>query len=228
VADVLVYLTATGWHTGLILPTNRLGDAWRPLLRDFTGADHLWFGWGQRAYYMAREPTIADAVRALLPGPAVVLVTPLHQPPRDAIIGGRVFPLGVTRAGFDRLADYVWAAFARSPQGELRRISDGLSPGGVFYEATGTYSAAHTCNSWTAEGLRVGGLPVTSDGVVLVHQLIEQVEALPAATDAPQARRSRGWVTGQPVSIPPARRATSAAWTSARPTASASSGSLNR
>lgn len=50
--------------------------------------------------------------------------------------------------------------------------------GSVFYAAIGTYSAAYTCNTWTAEGLYVSGIPVTAAGVVFSGQLIDQVQAL--------------------------------------------------
>lgn len=177
-ADVVVYLTAAGWHTGLVVPIDRLNGPWPTLLRDFPGASYLWFGWGERNYYMTAEPTAADALRALLPGPAVVLVTPLFQPPREGLLGQRVFPLGMTSAGFARLAEYLWSAFAKSPKREPIMIGRGFSAGSVFYAATGTYSATYTCNTWTAQALQVGGLPVTASGVVLVDQIVEQVVAL--------------------------------------------------
>ena len=184
--DVTVYLTVGGWHTGIILPVRRLNGSWRVLLQDFPGADYLLFGWGERNYYMTKEPTAGDALQALFPGPAVLLVTPLDRPPPDALIGGRAFALGVTTWGFDRLANFIWAAFDKSAKGKPRRIGSGFSAGSVFYAASGTYSADYTCNTWTAEGLRVGGLPVTADGVVFAYQVVEQVQSLRGIANSSQ------------------------------------------
>ena len=181
--DVTVYVTASGWHTGIALPVRRLNGPWRGLLRDFPGADYLLFGWGERDYYMAREPTAGDALRALFPGPAVLLVTPLDGPPQQVLIGAKVYALGLTTAGFADLANYVWAGFDQAAKGSPRRIGNGLAPGSVFYAGTGTYSATDTCNTWIAKGLRSSGLPVTAAGVVFAHQVVEQVEGLPDAAN---------------------------------------------
>jgi len=160
------------------VPIDPLNGPWHTLLRNFPGATYLWFGWGERDYYMTAEPTVGDALRALLPGPAVVLVTPLFQPPREGWLGQRVLALGMTSAGFTRLADYLWSAFAKSPRREPIIAGTGLSSGSVFYAATGTYSATYTCNTWTAQALQVGGLRVTPNGVVLPDQVIEQLEGV--------------------------------------------------
>ena len=61
-----------------------------------------------------------------------------------------------------------------------RRLAAGPGPGSVFYAATGTYSATYTCNTWTAEGLRVGGIPVTPAGVVFVSELTDQLRSFGA------------------------------------------------
>jgi uncharacterized protein (TIGR02117 family) len=176
--DVTAYLIAEGWHTDIALPVGAITGSSRSLTRDFPNAEYLRFGWGQRAYYMARQPTPGETLRALFPGPAVLLVTPLDRPPAASPGSTRVFEIGLATAGFERLADYVWAAFARSVDGTPRRLADGPNPGSVFYAASGTYSAAYTCNTWTAEGLRVGGIPVNPSGVVFADQVTDQLQAL--------------------------------------------------
>jgi hypothetical protein len=63
-SDVVVYLTASGWHTGIALPVGAIHGPLRALLPDFPGAGYLLFGWGDRDYYMMKEPTAFDALRA--------------------------------------------------------------------------------------------------------------------------------------------------------------------
>jgi hypothetical protein len=138
------------------------------------------FGWGERNYYMARAPTFDDAMRALFPGPAVLLVSPLHQPPRDSRPAAQVFEVGLPMAGLDPLSNHLWAALEKSGDGTPRRLAAGPHSGSVFYGATATYSASYTCNTWTAESLAVGGVPVTSAGVVFAGQLTDQLRSLSA------------------------------------------------
>jgi uncharacterized protein (TIGR02117 family) len=175
---VTTYLIAAGWHTEIALPIHAIHDPLRTVTSDFPGAQYLSFGWGERNYYMARAPTYGDAMSALFPGPAVLLVIALYRPPRDSRASAQVFEVGLSMAGLDRLSNYIWAAFERSGDGTPRRLAAGPEPGSVFYGATGTYSATYTCNTWTAEGLRAGGAPVTPAGVVFASQVTEQLRLL--------------------------------------------------
>jgi uncharacterized protein (TIGR02117 family) len=177
---VTIFLIAAGWHTEIALPVHAMQDPLRAVTPDFPGAQYLSFGWGERNYYMARAPTVGDAMSALLPGPAVLLVTPLYHPPPESRASAQVFELGLSTAGRDRLSSYLWEAFDKSGDGTPRRLAAGPAPGSVFYAATGTYSASYTCNTWTAEGLRVAGVPVTPAGVVFVGQLTDQLRSLGA------------------------------------------------
>lgn len=172
---VTTYVIAASWHTEIGLAVHSIQDSLRAVTLDFPGARYLSFGWGERNFYMARAPTVGDAVSALFAGPAVLLVTPLYHPPRDSRASAQVFELDLSTAGLDRLSSYLWAAFEKSADGTLRRLASGPEPGSVFYAATGTYSSSYTCNTWTAEGLRAGGVPVTPAGVVFVSQLVDQL-----------------------------------------------------
>lgn len=174
----IVYAVARGWHTGLALPAQTPDRAWRPLPGVFPGAGWLLFGWGERTYYMAADPGSGDALGALFPGPAVLLVTPLRRPPRDVPGTETVFALGLTPAGLHRLRRFVLAAFARSATGEPQRLGRGPGAGSVFFAAAGSYSASYTCNTWVADALQHGGLPVSPDGVVFASQVVDQVRRL--------------------------------------------------
>lgn len=175
---VPIYLIAAGWHTEIALPIHAIHGPLRALTSDFPGSRYLVFGWGERNYYMARAPTFDDAMRALFPGPAVLLVSPLYQPPRDSRPAAQVFEVGLPTAGLDPLSNHLWAALEKSGDGTPRRLAAGPHSGSVFYGATATYSASYTCNTWTAESLAVGGVPVTSAGVVFSGQLTDQLRSL--------------------------------------------------
>jgi uncharacterized protein (TIGR02117 family) len=189
---ITVFLLAGGWHTEIAVPVHAVHGPLSSVARDAPGAQFLAFGWGERNYYMARAPTIGDAMRALLPGPAVLLVTPLHGEPRNSRPAAQIFQIGLTTAGFDRLSSYLWAAFETSGDGKPRRLAAGPDPGSVFYAATGTYSATYTCNTWTVEGLRAGGIPVNPAGVVLADHVTDQLRSLGVRASTGQSRSPSG------------------------------------
>lgn len=173
--SVTTLVIASGWHTEIALPMPALSDPLKMVTPEFPGAQYLSFGWGERNYYMARAPTFGDAVSALFPGPAVLLVTPLYRSPQDVKADRQVFEVGLSTAGLDRLLNHLWAAFEKSSEGTPRRLAAGPEPGSFFYAATGTYSATYTCNTWIAECLNVGGAPVTPAGVVFASQVTDQL-----------------------------------------------------
>jgi hypothetical protein len=188
--DAGAYLVASGWHTEIALAVRAIGTPLRRLTSDFPGAAYLMFGWGERDYYMADDPSSGDALRALFPGPAVLLVTPLYRPPPDILVDAQVFGLKLSAAALERLADYMWAALDKSADGEPRKVANGRGLGSIFYAATGTYSVNFTCNTWSVEGLRVGGLPVTPSGVIFASQVVDQIQTL-SARSLPIAHRLR-------------------------------------
>ena len=123
------------------------------------------------------QPTTGDGLRALFPAPAALLVTPLDRAP-SSTPAFHAYAVGMTTAGAGRLADYIWAAFEQPIKGIPGRFGFDRDPGGIFYAAGGSYSATYTCNTWTADALRAGGIPVSSAGVVFAGQLTSQLEPM--------------------------------------------------
>jgi uncharacterized protein (TIGR02117 family) len=178
-ADVTAYVIGDGWHTDIALPVSAITGPLQAVTHDFPTAHYLRFGWGQRTWYMAGQHTTGDALRALFPAPAAMLVTPLDQAPLSTPAGSQAFAVGLTTAGARHVADYIWAALEQPIKGIPGRFGFDRDPGGIFYAANGTYSGTYTCNTWTADALRAGGIPVHSTGVVFAGQLTNQLEALP-------------------------------------------------
>ena len=60
---------------------------------------------------------------------------------------------------YRRLVDFLLASLQHDAGGRLLRIDHaGYTPHDRFFEANGTYSLIHTCNSWTGSGLDVIGV----------------------------------------------------------------------
>jgi uncharacterized protein (TIGR02117 family) len=180
----VVYVIRGGWHTELALPMATIRGRLTGLKAGFAEARYLVFGWGAREYYMARHPGLGDLLRALVPGPAVLLVIPRQASPVAFAGAANAFAIPVPTAGVERLSEFLWNYLAKDAQGRPLRIGAGPYPGSVFYASTGTYDFADTCNTWTAAALRAAGLPVSAAGVVYSGQVVDQLHALAAVTRA--------------------------------------------
>ena len=190
-----LYVIAGGWHTELGLPAAAISGPLAALARAHPGAETLVFGWGQRDYYMAPHPGLGDLLGALTPGPAVLLVIPLPGRPVAAPDHPTVHRLAATPAGRAALCAWLWRSFA-TVDGRPRPLGPGPCAGCTFYAATGTYDLAHTCNTWTAEGLRAAGLPVSPAGVITAGQVLGQLPPVPAGEAASAQPRPSEVVPG--------------------------------
>lgn len=175
---VTVYVIDRGWHTDIALPEDELPRPLAPLARAFPGARYFVFGFGDRRYYMAREANFADLLLALFPSRGVLLVTALRVPPPAAFGVPNVIRLRIAPPGLARLDARLWRSFAPD-RGAPVALGAGPYPGSAFYDSAETYDAVHTCNTWTAELLQAGGVPVAAD-VVFADQLMREARAAAA------------------------------------------------
>jgi uncharacterized protein (TIGR02117 family) len=181
----VIYLISGGWHTELGLSLGAINGSLAALKPDFPGARYLVFGWGARDYYMAKKADIGDLLRAAASGPAIMLVIPLEIPPEAFFGASNVAVLPAAREGTQRLSEFLWDYLAVDKEGPPRRIGAGPYPQSVFYTSMGTYNLGHTCNTWTAEALRVAGLPVNAAGVVFAGQVLDQLPPILEAVREP-------------------------------------------
>lgn len=163
---VLIHVRTNGIHTGLVLPVvNEVFD-WRELVRagDLPdpryATEHLWFGWGDRVFYM-ETPTWGDltpgvALTALFGSDAALLHVD-HVPP--PVAGDRVRPIRVSRSQYRAIVEAIRADFTLDAAGRSQPVS-GYGGSDVFYEAQGRYSAFDTCNEWTGALLRDAGVRI--------------------------------------------------------------------
>lgn len=168
-----------GWHTEIGMPASAMTGSLSALSRASPGSQYFVFGWGQRDYYMARNPGLAEMLEAVVPSPAVMLVIPTGTHPSQFFATDTtVFTIPVSRAGLERLSQFLAGYIERDPNDVPRRLGEGPYPGSSFYASRGTYSLANTCNTWTAEALRISGLPVSPAGVLSAGQVVDQVQRL--------------------------------------------------
>jgi hypothetical protein len=174
----VLYVVDRGWHTEIGLATDEIAGPLAAIADTLPGARYLTFGFGDHHYLMRRETDFLDMLRATLPGEGAMLVTGLRTPLLQAFGDGAVIPLRLSRTGLQGVSNFLWDSFDKDRNGTPIRLADGPYPGSVFYAAAAGYDGLHTCNTWVAEGLQAGGLPIVSVGVVLAGQLTNQARAL--------------------------------------------------
>ena len=184
--DADIYVVERGWHTDIGLPVDEVTGRLATLEHGFPGVRFMVFGFGERAYYMARRTGSAELLTAMFPSESAILMTALSASPTVAFIDQHVVELHVPRDVVDRIADRIWRVLEKGPDGSVVRLADGPYPGSVFLASTETYDLLNTCNTWTAAVLHDAGLPVDQN-VLLADELMQQVDRIAIL----QARRRR-------------------------------------
>lgn len=168
-----------GWHTGIVVATRDKGPGLAFLDRYFDTANWYEIGWGDKQFYQAGEITAGLALRAgLLPTDTVLHVTALVEPPDSYFTNSRVLRLRIDEAGYDRLVRTIADYFKVDDNGNPITSGKGLYGESLFFDATGTFHAFNTCNTWTAEMLEQAGLPIRSFMTLRANGVMRQLESI--------------------------------------------------
>lgn len=183
-----VYVDNHGWHTGFIIPADKI-DADLPFLRD-RFADHppyYEFGWGDKGFYQAQKVTIGLTLRAMFWSDGSVMhVVAVPTTPFEYFEGSQVLPVMLSDGEFDNLRRFISGSFARDAQGNVIALQQGLYGDSQFYEGAGTYYILNTCNKWTAKGLKSSGLDISTPFKLTAGSVIGYLESLKDLGYAPR------------------------------------------
>ncbi|MGN6155636.1 MAG: TIGR02117 family protein [Sphingomicrobium sp.] len=158
-----IYLADNGIHTDIIMPADAQGLDWAPLVPRSDGADvpanARWvaFGSGEERVYL-NTPTWWDirpkTIWAVLTGSRRVMHVEWLADPSYAEREIRLRP-----EEYRRLWAAVRADFRLGRDGRPVRIAHrGYDCCDAFYWGSGRFNALKTCNSWTADKLRIAGV----------------------------------------------------------------------
>jgi uncharacterized protein (TIGR02117 family) len=150
-----------GWHTGIVIDTSDI-----PLtqLSDnlyFPKNRFLEFGWGDYDFYQnpTNEVDYFLAAKAMLwPTKSVMHVVGFDSDPDKFFARSGVIQLQFSDSLFSALFRYILDSFERNEAGELVALGPGLYGNSKFYNSDKTYIFPKTCNVWTAQVLKDGGL----------------------------------------------------------------------
>ena len=123
---------------------------------------------------MGRNEGAGEMLAALFPSKSAILLTPLHTSPSEAFANQQVVTLQLPKSGVQQIAKQIWDDLEKTADGLPVRLGDGPDVVSVFYASSETYSAFHTCNTWTALLLNDAGLPMNTR-VLLANEVLQQV-----------------------------------------------------
>jgi len=174
---VSFWLVTQDAHTGIAVRRADIPAGLWPESRDFPQADYLEVGWGERNYYMGRDQGFWGTLRvALGSNPSVLHVAGIRGPLPARFPASEIVELSLPASGYERLIRHIHDAFDRSGAPVVAPLGPGLYGDSRFYPGRESFSLLRTCNVWTAQGLREGGLPV-SDAITL-EGLMSQVRTM--------------------------------------------------
>jgi uncharacterized protein (TIGR02117 family) len=170
--EAVIYVIQRGWHTDIGLPVEEIAGPLATMEASFPGVRFLTFGFGERQFLLERTTNVWTMLGALLPSRSALLMTALSATPAQAFGSANVTVLQISRAGLDQMETAIWQEFDLSTSQQPTMLADGPYPGSTFYAARHTYYGLYTCNTWTADMLRAGGLPMPSAGSLFAGQVM--------------------------------------------------------
>jgi uncharacterized protein (TIGR02117 family) len=164
--DVTIYITTNGVHTDIVVPVKSRQMDWstevkfsNTLLKDTT-MQWLALGWGDKGFYL-QTPTWADLkFKVAFKAAFGLSSTAIHATFYKSLKEGETCKkIVISEEQYSRLRNYILDSFQKNASGHARYINTAANYNNTdaFYEANGSYSIFHTCNTWANNGLKVSG-----------------------------------------------------------------------
>lgn len=167
-----------GWHTGIVIDTSDIPDNHFPDIPAFPGNRYLEFGWGDYDFYQnpSSEVDYFLAAKAMLwPTKSVMHVVGFDSTPEKFFARSGVIQLQFGDSLFSLLYKYISNAFERDESGKLIDLGPGLYGASRFFKSDKTYIFPKTCNVWTAQVLREGGVELSPLQYQTASDLMEKL-----------------------------------------------------
>ncbi len=176
-----VYILSNGIHTDIVLPVkNNLFD-WsqkvkfeNTIAKDST-AQLVAFGWGDKGFYL-ETPTwndlkLSTALKAATGFSTSAIHATFYKSLKE---NNNCKKIIVSEAEYQKLIDYINDSFQLDSDNYMKIETNAVyGKNDAFYEAKGSYSLFHTCNTWTNNALKASNqkaaLWTATDTGILYH-----------------------------------------------------------
>ncbi|WP_136669170.1 TIGR02117 family protein [Flavobacterium sp. H122] len=176
-----VYILSNGVHTDIVVPVkNHLYDwtqkvKFENTIAKDTSAQFLAFGWGDKGFYL-ETPTWADlkfstALKAATGFSASAIHATFYKSLKENDNCKRIM---ISESEYMDLVGFISNSFEQDLGNFLKIETDAVyGKNDAFYEAKGSYSLFHTCNTWTNNALKAANqkaaLWTPTDTGILYH-----------------------------------------------------------
>jgi uncharacterized protein (TIGR02117 family) len=164
--EIQIYIRTNGVHTDIVVPVRNEHIDWSKeikvsnTLANDTNFSHLALGWGDKGFYL-ETPTWADLkVSTAFKAATGLSNTAIHATYLDKVKEDlSCKKIEISQSQYKRLIQFITSSFQKNKDGHFMHIKTNANYGktDAFYEANGSYSLLHTCNTWANNGLKASG-----------------------------------------------------------------------
>ena len=164
--DVTIYVLTNGVHTDIVVPVKNQQIDWSRKIK-YSNAikvdstyNYLGMGWGDKEIYIDMptwaDLTVPQAFRAAFGLSTTAIHATYHK---NLIENDTCIKMTISNQQYTRLIKYIKKSFKTDSNGHFINIKTNANYGktDAFYEAIGSYSLFHTCNTWTNNALKTSG-----------------------------------------------------------------------
>jgi uncharacterized protein (TIGR02117 family) len=162
--DVTIYIKTNGVHTDIVMPVKSAEIDWSQEfkfsdthIKDSNNNHYIAMGWGDKGFYL-ETPEWSDLKFGVAFKAAFALGrTAIHATFYDTLKQNEACKkIEISHAQYIRLIKYINESLQHDPSGHIMNIVTNANYGDndAFYEAKGSYSMLHTCNTWANTGLK--------------------------------------------------------------------------
>lgn len=165
--ELSIYIINNGAHTDIVMPVHTAVIDWSEWIpyENTLGKDSslAWIamGWGDKGFYLETE-TWADLKASVAINAAFGLsTTAIHATYyKNMQEGERSRKIEISREQYQDLVAYIQNSFQTDDAGKYKYVATDKQYGlnDAFYDAKGSYSMLHTCNTWANNALKAAGL----------------------------------------------------------------------
>jgi uncharacterized protein (TIGR02117 family) len=164
--QVDIYILTNGMHTDIVMPVKNPMVDWRTKFKydDTLGKDsiqnYVGIGWGDKGFYLEipewSDLTVKIAARAAFGFSNTALHVTYYK---EMVEGEDCVKIPISQQQYERLVQYIEKSMQKNEKGDPIFIQTNAQYGDTdsFYEAIGSYSMLHTCNTWSNNALKSTG-----------------------------------------------------------------------
>ncbi len=166
--DITMYIMSNGVHTDVVLPVKTSRINWHTLFSPLntrskdTSCSYIAIGWGDKGFYL-NTPTWGDLTfKTAFNAVFGLSTTALHVTYHDTLVEGETCrKVSISKSDYEKLIAYIMGSLQWDENMKpINIVTDAnYNNYDAFYEAVGSYSMFHTCNTWTNNALKTTGLP---------------------------------------------------------------------